>query len=319
MAGRTRAQQHWSHVRTAHRAAKPISGTIDESKRPGVLNLASAASIPVSRAAALLADEDDNPAKMLEDLKQEEATSLLPPDELHDAAQRGDANAIWRLLRAKSYRVDDEDMWGATALWYACTGPPPKVSAVSTLLQAKANPNACAPDGEPPLTMAARGRMVDVMRMLIHAKADPNHTGPAKFCALKAAISGPIGGGVGATSAAQAVRTLVEARSDVNGANRTAGLYGETPLAIAACTRQMDAARVLIGAKAKLVAPLPGSGGTPPALSDAQRRAYLELATLLDEAMKEHEAAEDAAGQDPKGGRGGSEGGGAGSPGAQKR
>jgi ankyrin len=197
---------------------------------------------------------------------------------LHWAAHHDDRAMVERLIRAGA-SVQAANELGVTPLLLACTNGSARV--VEALLSAGANPNAAAEGRETPLMVASWTGNADVVRRLISAGADVNAKEASRQqTALMWAAS---------ERHADIVRLLVEkgadvhARTAVNTPNRrpgmrAAGAAGLTPLLFAARVGDVESARILLDAGAR-IDDLADEGLT--ALGFATVRGHVPMALLL--------------------------------------
>jgi len=199
---------------------------------------------------------------------------------LHWAAHQDDRATVERLLRAGANVQAANDL-GVTPLLLACTNGSRAI--VEALLAAGANPNASAEGRETPLMIASWTGNADVVRRLIAAGADVNAKEASRQqTALMWAVS---------ERHADVVRLLVQrgadvhARTVVNATNRRPGMRatgaaaaGLTPLLFAARVGDVESARILLDAGAK-VDDLADEGLT--ALGFATVRGHVPVALLL--------------------------------------
>ena len=154
-----------------------------------------------------------------------------------DAAQRGDLDAVRRLLR-EGADVNAPQGDGMTALhWAAERGD---ASLCEVLLYAGARVDAGTRIGHyTPLHLAARGTHEAVAVLLLRAGSDPNAvtTNSAAAPLHLAAASGDPG----------VIAALVEGGADVDGRE---GAWGQTPLIFAAAANRIEAIEALLAAGA---------------------------------------------------------------------
>jgi hypothetical protein len=104
------------------------------------------------------------------------SVALIPAadrnEQLWEAARRGDAKAVERLI-AQGVGVDAKTHYGASALWLAASKGHGDV--VKILLKHKADPNNMdIVWGSTPMAWAIAARKVDMVKMLLEAGADPD-------------------------------------------------------------------------------------------------------------------------------------------------
>ena len=124
---------------------------------------------------------DENRAAMVE---RPSAGTTVPSDALHRAAQTGDIVGLTAALDS-GVDVDGRDRRGWTALMYATDKQYPLL--VEVLLEARANPNARAPDGATALFMAAAHGHSEIIEQLMDVGADITVRGPDGKTAVEVA------------------------------------------------------------------------------------------------------------------------------------
>lgn len=177
---------------------------------------------------------------------------------LHWASYRDDVAKADLLLRAGA-KVNAANDLGVTPLWLACENA--SVPMVRRLLEAGANPNAALLSGETPVMMAARSGNPQVVEMLLAKGGNPNARGARGQTALMWAV---------AEKHSDVVKVLlahgadIEARSDEYDEvmavpphgylpyNRTIPHGHDTALLFAARVGDLDSAKLLVGAGAKV-------------------------------------------------------------------
>jgi uncharacterized protein len=203
---------------------------------------------------------------------------------LHWAVQRDDAAEVTRLLR-NGAQPNAANRYGMTPLTLAAVNGDAQI--VNALLEAGADPNGRLPSGETVLMTAARTGSAPVIRALLNRGADPNASDRVEGeTPLIWAVS---------ENHPEAARALIEAGADVDRRSAPSSLpklnFGTsgivpmalpkgafTPLMYAARQGAIDAARVLLDAKADVNATDPD--GTT-ALVIAIINAHYDLGALL--------------------------------------
>ncbi len=177
---------------------------------------------------------------------------------LHWASYRDDVESAGLLIRAGA-KVNAANDLGVTPLWTASLNG--SAAMVRSLLEAGANPNAALLSGETPLMVAARSGYPGIVEQLIAKGADVNARGARAQTALMWAVAQKHPDVVKALLAHGAG---VEARSEVwsqvmavpphgyPGYNRSIPHGGETALMFAARVGDLDSARLLVAAGAKV-------------------------------------------------------------------
>lgn len=158
--------------------------------------------------------------------------AMAAPDDLANAAMRGDKDAVRALLRAKA-DVNGAQSDGATALLWAADRDDLEIA--DLLLAAGARVDAANIDGATPLLMASVNGSAGMIERLIKAGANPNAslTPSGDTALMLAARTGKIG----------AITALLDRGADVN-ARETWG--DTTALMWAVSARNPEAVRVLI-------------------------------------------------------------------------
>jgi ankyrin repeat protein len=177
---------------------------------------------------------------------------------LHWASYRDDLDSVDLLLRAGA-RVDAANDLGATPLWNASLNAGAPV--VARLLAAGANPNLALLAGETPLMIAARSGKADLVALLLAKHANPNARAARGQTALMwaAAQSHPAvvkvlvahGADVHATSDVWSQRMAVPPHG-VPQYNKVIPHGGDTALLFAARSGDLESAKLLVGAGAKV-------------------------------------------------------------------
>jgi ankyrin repeat protein len=177
---------------------------------------------------------------------------------LHWASYRDDLETVDLLLRAGA-RVDAANDLGATPLWNASLNAGAPV--VTRLLAAGANPNLALLAGETPLMIAARSGKADLVQLLLAKQANPNATAARGQTALMwaAAQKHPAvvkallaqGADVHATSDVWSQRMAVPPHG-VPQYNKVIPHGGDTALLFAARSGDLDSAKLLVGAGARV-------------------------------------------------------------------
>jgi ankyrin repeat protein len=180
------------------------------------------------------------------------------------AVDHRDIDSVRKLLAAGA-DVNAKDVFGRTALSWACSSGRASDRVIELLLSAGADPNAADKVGVAPLYPATIVRSPRLLQRLLQVGAKVNATDKWGRTALMAAA------GLGAVDSMQ---VLLAAGADVNMQDER----GETALMAAARETRRDALRVLVAAGADLNI-RDRAGET--ALSFAERRGYLEAADLL--------------------------------------
>jgi ankyrin repeat protein len=177
---------------------------------------------------------------------------------LHWASYRDDLETVDLLLRAGA-RVDAANDLGATPLWNASLNAGAPV--VTRLLAAGANPNLALLAGETPLMIAARSGKADLVQLLLAKQANPNAKAARGQTALMwaAAQKHPAvvkallaqGADVHATSDVWSQRMAVPPHG-VPQYNKVIPHGGDTALLFAARSGDLDSAKLLVGAGARV-------------------------------------------------------------------
>ncbi|MGH9242633.1 MAG: ankyrin repeat domain-containing protein, partial [Vicinamibacterales bacterium] len=178
------------------------------------------------------------------------------PRPLVDAVKRGDHAAVKSLLRGTTI-VNEAEPDGTTALHFAVQAN--DVELVRLLIGARAEVTASNRYGLRPITLAATNGSEAVLSLLLEAGADPNTvTGAGEPVVMTAARTGKV----------DALKRLIAAGADVNARERW---FGETALMWAAAENHAGAVRALaeggaaIDARSRVIdAPVlefPRSGG----------------------------------------------------------
>ena len=154
---------------------------------------------------------------------------------LHWAAHRDDIGTVELLIRAGA-NVNAANDYGVTALTLACTNR--STGVVERLLEARANPSAAQATGVTPLMECARTGATAAVNALLARSAgvDARHTRTGQT-ALMWAVAG---------RHAESVKLLIERGADV----RARSTGGFTPLMFAARSGDLDSARMLLAAGA---------------------------------------------------------------------
>jgi ankyrin repeat protein len=180
-----------------------------------------------------------------EALNRSDANGMFP---IHLAAIAGHSKVLTTLLQAGADANAQHTRVQATPLQYAATGG--HVDAARVLLDAKANVNATDIDGRTPLMWAATSGQAQVAKLLLEHGADANQTNEAGMSPIHLAAN---------KGHAQVLKVLLQAGADVNSPHPG---NQATPLQDAAMGGYVEAARVLIDAKANLNA-TDSTGRTP--------------------------------------------------------
>jgi ankyrin repeat protein len=174
------------------------------------------------------------------------------------AATRNDAQ-MTDLLLAAGADVKAPNEFGATALYAAAQHSDPALT--EKLLKAGGDPNAALMSGETPLMVAAQRGNTATVRALLAGGADPNlKEKNAGQTALMWALSERQSG---------AVEELVKHGADIHGGSKS----GFTPLMFAAQQGDVDSARILLAAGAKVNDAQPKTGLTALMIASAMVRA----------------------------------------------
>jgi ankyrin repeat protein len=180
------------------------------------------------------------------------------------AATRNDLEMADMLIRAGA-NVKAANEFGATALYAAAGHSDPAMA--QKLLAAGADANAALPSGETPLMLASSRGNLATVRALLAAKADVNAKDVAGGqTALTWALS---------EKQSAVVAELIKGGADVNLGSKS----GFTPLMFAAQQNDVDSARMLLNAGAKVDAGQPRSGLT--ALMIASAMAHTQTVDML--------------------------------------
>lgn len=190
------------------------------------------------------------------------ACCLAEDSPVADAAERGDAGAIERLLKSDA-DVDAAQADGMTALLWACHRGDAKLA--DRLLEAGADPDRANLYGVRPLSLAAREGSGPLIDTLLAAGADVTAPLPGDETPLMTAAR---------TGDPDAVASLLRAGADVDARERS----GQTALMWAAAEGHDAAVRLLLEAGARQEPPLK-SGFTP--LLFAARAGHAEVVDQL--------------------------------------
>ena len=161
-----------------------------------------------------------------------------PGDTIHQAAMKGDLEAVKRLLAADAALLDARGPDGITPLGFAAALG--RADVARHLLGRGADRNARDGQGITPLFIAVWRDRPEIVRLLLDAGADVGVSGPGGVSALHvAAMNGQL----------EVAGALVAHRADVNARDG----YGNAPLHLAAAAGPDDAlARLLVAAGAEV-------------------------------------------------------------------
>ena len=190
---------------------------------------------------------------------------------LHEAAAKGDAAEITRLLAAGE-KPNIQDSKSRTPLHVAVFFK--KYDAVRALLKGGANPNALEGDRYDPLTIAAVQNDVEMLKILLEGGASAQNI-TSRYDGTALIASAHLGH-------AEAVKLLIAAKAPLNHVNN----LGWTALMEAVVLGNGDAnhtATVRALVEAGCDANIPDRQGAT-ALQHARRRGYVEMARILENA-----------------------------------
>jgi ankyrin repeat protein len=194
------------------------------------------------------------------------AVAAAPPVEtIHQAAFRGNLEAVKKLLAGDPALVDARNDNGITPLGFAAALGHTEV--VKLLVERGADVNARDRQGTTPLFIAVWRNRPEIVRFLLAKGADVSAAGAAGSSLLHVAAM---------SSQLEVAKALIERRADLGARN---GL-GNTPLHVAAAFNQEDGmARLLLEAGAQVNATNALDGATP--LDVALREGHTAVAELL--------------------------------------
>jgi ankyrin repeat protein len=195
---------------------------------------------------------------LLKGRSKQDVAGIDGTDALVWAATHNDLAMADLLLHAGA-NAKTANEFGATPLYAAAEHTDPAMA--EKLLAAGADPNKALMSGETPLMVAAKRGNMDTVRVLLKGGANPNaQEDNAGQTALMWAIS---------QHQAPVVAELVKHGADVELASKV----GTTPLMFAAQQDDVESARILIGAGAKVNDAQPKSGLTPLLIATAMSNA----------------------------------------------
>ena len=212
----------------------------------------------------LLANEKTHPGQIFD---VREGTTIL-----HQAVKNGYVGLISRLLARNDINPNQGDSAGNTPFYSACEFGQTEAARI-LLANRKVNPHQANHFGDIPFLIAAQNGSTGVVALLLAREdIDPNQATKSGATALLFAVE------KGYTEMAE----LLLARNDVN--PNLAHSNGATPLILAAYFGRVDAVKALL-ARQDVNLDHEGPGGKT-ALQFAQEKGYIEIETLIREAIK---------------------------------